>query len=123
MSVVEPPPNPEVEDVQQREILEPALLVHQDAPWRTIELPARTGPMLTEALTTGFAKVLGANEKRKAVTLICNVDWEISRTGAANSGVPWYAKVPLSIGHCDTIYARVPTSTGTLSVIAEVWPD
>lgn len=121
--ILEDPPQPESGEVLQREILAPALLIHPDGPVHTIELPARIGPMFKEALTTAFVKVLGKDEKRKRIALICDVDWLVSRTGAANSGVPWYAKVPLPIGHCDEIWAAVPTSTGTLSVIAEIWPD
>ena len=90
-------------------------------PIRATDLPSRVGPMAKLALTTTFQRLYGPDLKRKRTNLICDTDWEISRSGATGSGVPWYAKVPLVVEHADTVWARVPTSTGTLSILPEYW--
>lgn len=121
--IIEDPPNPDLDTLLQREDFGPALPVRHDGPVTVHQLPARSGPIIKTALTTDFQHILGADEKRKRVVLVCDVDWELSRSGATGSGCPWYAKVPLAIEHCDKISARVPTSTGTLTAVTEIWAD
>jgi hypothetical protein len=116
-------PDPALEDVLQ----EPAGLltvpVAVEGPVHIRVLPSRIAGAQKEALTTSFSPVLYADLKRRRATLICDVDWEYSRSGSSGSGVPWYAKVPLVIEHADTVNARVPTSTGTLSIVTETWAE
>lgn len=115
---------PDVDQLRQTEHDElPAVPVRQVEPVTVHALPSRVGPMFADDLTTAFAKILPADPKRKRATLLGSAAWEISRSGSVSSGVPWPASVALVIEHCDTVYARVPTSTGTLSVITEVWAD
>lgn len=121
-NIDEDPPYPSVPDLQQREILAPALLVKPDGPVLTHQLPSRTGPMSSVPLGTTLAHILGPDEKRRRTVLICDVDWLVSRASSA-AGVPWYAKVPLVLESCDAVYAKVSTGTGTLSVIPEMWAD
>lgn len=117
-------PQPDIGTVQQLPD-EPLITL----PVRAVEpvpvhlLPARAGAAFAEPLSTAFSKVLGPDPKRRRVVLCASVAWEYSRTGAASSGIPWPANVPLTIEHCDVVYARVPTSTGTLAVIAETWAE
>jgi hypothetical protein len=84
----------------------------------TMRLPARSGSPMFHDLTTSMAHILGPDMRRTRVTLICDADWRYA-IGQAGNGVPWYAKVPLVLEHADAIYARVPTSTGTLTIIPE----
>jgi hypothetical protein len=121
--VYEDLPNPDVDDLLQREPVTPTVPTRVEGPVTTYRLPSRVGATIKQPLTTDFQHVLGSNEKRARALLVADVDWEYSRGGSAGSGIPWYAKVPLTIEHCDAVYARVPTSTGTLSVVAEVWAD
>lgn len=119
--VAEPGPFPDIDTQQQ--IPAPALPmvpvpVTITGPSATLRLPNRQGPAITAALTTTIQHVLGQDTRRARTTLICDQDWRYSTVGAG-SGVPWYAKVPLVVEHCDAIYASVPTGTGTLTVIAE----
>lgn len=119
------PATPDLAEVQQRPDPD-ALLV---LPARLVEpaavqvLPARAGAAFVQPLNTQFAHVLGQDPKRRRVVLLGSADWEYSRTGNSGSGVPWPTDVPLVLEHCDAIYARVPTSTGQLSVIAESWAE
>lgn len=117
-------PNPDINDVQQLPD-EPLVVipVQPVGPVPVQNLPARCGAAFSHPLDTAFSNVLGADPKRRRVVLIGSDAWEYSRTGTAGSGVAWPADVPLVLEHCDAIRARVPTSTGTLSVIAETWAD
>lgn len=119
---VEDLPNPSVPDLQQREILAPALLVKPDGPVLTHQLPSRVGPMASVSLGTTLQHILGPDEKRRRTILVCDVDWLVSRS-SSSPGVPWYAKVPLYLESCDAVYAKVPTGTGTLTVVPEMWAD
>ena len=117
-------PDPDLADVQQEQ--SDALLVVPVRPVGPVpvqQLPARCGAAFPQPLSTTFAHVLGADPKRRRVVLVAAVAWEYSRTSSAGSGAPIPANVPLELQHCDTIYARVPTSTGTLAVIAETWAE
>lgn len=123
-AVVEPLPNPSVPEVQQQQDITPIMplpVVH-DGPINTQQLPSRMGPIITQALSTATAHVLGQDEKRRRTVCICDVDWLVSRT---SSGVaaPWYAKVPLVLENADSLYAKVSTGTGTLTVVTEMWAD
>lgn len=115
---------PDLADVQQVPedtlIVLPARLVE---PARVQQLPSRAGAAFSHPLSTTFSHVLGADPKRRRVVLVASVAWEYSRTASASSGVPIPANVVLELQHCDTVYARVPTSTGTLGVIAETWAE
>jgi hypothetical protein len=117
----------DVDDVQQDESTGPELpivvAVRHDGPIRAVELPARNCAPSKLILTTDFQHVLGPDLKRKRVILLADAAWEYSRTGAQGSGVPWPTSVALVLQHADAIYARVPTSTGNLSVFPEVWAD
>lgn len=114
---------PDVDQLRQEDEPLPAVPVRQVEPITVHNLPSRVGPMFSEDLSTDFVKILPSDVKRKRATLLASVAWEISRSGSVSSGVPWSANVPLVIEHCDTVYARVPTGTGELSVITEVWAD
>ncbi len=120
--VVVDPPEPELGEVLQ----EPGLAtipVSVGGPVQTRALPSRIGGASKEPLTTSFSNVLYADLKRRRAVLIADVDWEYSRTGNSGSGVPWYAKVPLVLEHADSVCARVPTGTGTLSIVTETWAE
>ncbi len=117
-------PQPDIATVQQLPD-EPLLTipVRAVAPVPVSILPARCGAAFKDGLGTSFSKVLGPDPKRRRTVLCGDADWEYSRSGATGSGVPWPADVPLVLEHCDAVYARVPTSTGNLSVIAETWAE
>ena len=119
------PPNPDVAEVQQQPTPHKTLPVPVElaAPAAVRQMPSKHSGVFAQHLTTDFVSVLGRDIKRRGVVLIADVDWLYSHTGNAGSGVPWYAKVPMPIGHTDAIYAAVATSTGTLSVVAESWAD
>jgi hypothetical protein len=113
---------PAVDDQEQ---IEAAALPMTPVPVKVVgpsvvmALPARSGPAFTQDLTSAeLVHVLGRDPRRTRTTFICDVDWRYSTT-KSGTGAPWYAKVPLTITHADAIYAKVPTSTGTLTVIPE----
>lgn len=89
-----------------------------EGPVPVVSQPNRSGAAFTAELTTTMVHILGRQPGRSRVTMICDTDWRYSAT-QSGAGVPWYAKVPLVITHADPVFASVPTSTGTLTVITE----
>ena len=119
---VEDPGQPDVPELLQREPVYPAVPVKMEGAVTAHQLPAKRGPAFTQDLSTTFQHVIGADLKRKRMLLISTVAW-LYRTSTTGVGVPWPANVPLELTHADHVYAAVPTSTGTLTVITEVWAD
>lgn len=123
-------PQPMLDELQQVEpgyvIPVPPILVATDGPVTTQELPARLGVVADFGLVaTEWTMVVGADLKRKRLTLVCDVAWRVSHSpssGASGGGL-WPASVPLVVSHASAVYARVPTGTGTLTVIPEEWAD
>ena len=119
---VEDPGYPDVPDLLQREVALPAVPVRHDGPLVVQLAPSLRGPAFVQDLSTTFQHVLGADPKRRRTILLGSVDW-LYRTSSSGAGVPWPQDVPLILEHADQIYAAVPTSTGQLTVITEVWAD
>lgn len=120
---VQPDAMPEVEDLeQQSELPEMTVKVRVVGPTLTHELPARIGTVRVEPLTTAASKVLYNDEKRKSALLVCASAFSVSRSGNGEFAL-WPANVPLPVGHCDEMWARMPSSTANLTVITEVWAD
>ncbi len=119
---VEDPGMPDVPDLLQRDDYLPAVPVRITGPLVVQMAPSRRGPAFSQDLATTFQHVLGADPKRRRAVLIGSVDW-LYRTATSGGGVPWPQDVPLVLEHADQVFAAVPTSTGQLSVITEVWAD
>ena len=119
---VEDPPNPDLADLQQRDLPMPTVPVEVTGTARVHGVPNRTSSVEAFAMTTTQQRVLGADWKRARVALVSSVAWNYSRsrTGVA---APIPASEILYLTHCDEIVASVPTSTGVLTVIAEYYAD
>jgi hypothetical protein len=121
------PPQPDEADLLQVELPLEVVPVKHDGPVFTHELPSRVGVSGSVGLTTAWVKVLYKQLQRKCAYLICDVDWHYiaggpgTITGTGPAVAPWYAKVPLPLHHGDEVWAKVPTSTGTLTVLEEIW--
>lgn len=120
-------PNPDLDDLQQRELPLPALLVRQDGPVHVHELPSRVGACFTQLLGTGWENVLsGPDPKRKRALLFPSAAVYIgTKKGAGVGGclVPAAAASPIEIRHQDAVWIRMVADTGTVGVIVEVWAD
>jgi hypothetical protein len=114
-------PQPELDEIQQREIVHPAVPVKHVGPITTHELPARVATIFDFGLTTTWQNVLAEDPKRKRTILICDQDWVVSHAG--RGGGTWFAKVPLVLQNVSAVYAKVGSSTATLTVIPEEWGD
>ena len=129
---VEDPPTPPLDELQQRdspEVLMVPVPVVTQGMVRVQLVPARTGPAtvlpLPKASGSSLQQALNYDRKRSAAILIADVDWQYSRRQSGET-VPWYAKVPLVLSHCDEVWARqVPggDADGTLSIITEVYAE
>lgn len=122
------PPNPPVEEVQQREYPVHPLPVKLTGPAHTQELPAREGAAFTEVLTTTMQKVVGGPDpKRKQIILSCDGDILISFTGNQGSGARFHGAAAVGpvipISYQGAIYAQAVTGTVNLGVIVEYWAD
>lgn len=120
---IEDPGTPDVPELLQRDVVEyPSVPVRLDGIVVVQLAPSLRGPAFVQALSTTFQHVLGADPKRRRTILLGDADW-LYRTSTSGVGVPWPLDVPLVLEHADHIYAAVPTGTGTLTVITEVWAD
>lgn len=119
--MIEDPPNPDLADLQQRELPLPVVPVRHEGPVRTLAMPARSGPAFTVPLGTSPAHVVAEDPRRAAVLLVATVAWNYW-AGRSKQAVPIPANVVLTIHHCGEIYASGATP-GDLSVITEVYAD
>jgi len=118
---VEDPPNPDLDDLQQRQPVIPAVAVEVQGAVRVHRLPSRNSTVTTETLTDGVVThVLGADLGRARATLVCASSWFYMR---AKTGVqaPIPAGVPIVIEHADAVYATITGSAAVLTTIAEMW--
>jgi hypothetical protein len=119
---IEDPPDPALPELQQRDLPFPTVPVEVPGKVRVQPLPARNSSANAFPMDTTLRRVLGADPKRSRVQLVSTVAWLYGRT-ASGERVPWPANVVCVVTHSDEIYAAVPTSTGTLAVIAEYYAD
>lgn len=124
--VVEDPPNPPVDEVQQRSYPGPALKVCPDGPWPSIELPTRHGAAGTETLTTSVMKLLGGpDDKRKRVRLDGKADFRLSFTPTGQGAVihAQSGAAVVEVTYIGALYVAAVTGTVELGWIAEYWAD
>jgi hypothetical protein len=115
--IVEPPPAPDLDDVQQVEPVTPAVPVKIEGPVRVQQVPNRSGPAFTHAMTTQPSQVLGEDMRRARAQLWADEGWLYRRrTGGP---VTVAANAIIDITHCDEVWASVSTETGTLNIITE----
>lgn len=122
-NVTDPPTD--LDDVQQRDLpaeLIPAVPVKVDGLVHAQMLPALESAVYQTDLDTTMRRVVDANPKRRAVTLVGADAWRIART-PTGLGALMPADVPIRLEHADRIYARASADTSTLSVIEEIWAD
>lgn len=126
--ILEDPPNPETPEVQQREILAPALLVHPDGPVGVKELPSQNGAAFTETIaaadTTPHKMLAGPDEKRKLVRLAADQAFYVSFKSTSGSGAYVPANTQVVIGYIGQIWVRAATSNATnVGAIVEYWAE
>jgi len=116
--VVEPAATPDLPDVQQREILAPALLIHPDGPVWTHELPCENAAGFTEVpASTTMVKILaGPDRKRKRVNLYPDGAILVSFTGRDGSGCRVPANMPFSTSYVGSIWIALPSGTTPVNV-------
>jgi hypothetical protein len=119
---VEDPPDPDLPDLQQRDLPMPTVPVEVEGKVRVLHLPNRGSAVEAFPMDTTQRRVLGADPKRARVVLVSSVAWNYARTKTGQTA-PIPANVPITLTHTDEVYAAVPTSTGTLAVISEYWAD
>jgi hypothetical protein len=124
-----PPPNPPVTEVYEREILAPALLVHPDGPWPSVEVPARKGAAYTEtvASSTPQKTLSGPDEKRKRVTITTDTNVLIAFTGNAGAGLLLpSAAGKISFTYIGPVWLSLPSGVAGpahVGVLVEYWAD
>jgi len=120
--IVEPPPDPELPDLQQQNLPMPTVPVSVEGKVRVLHLPNRNSAIEAFAMTTTLARVLAADPKRARTVLVSTVAWNLARTRTGQTA-PIPANVVITLTHSDEVHASVPTSTGTLAVISEYYAD
>lgn len=96
---------------------------------RTEEMPSRTGGVFTYAVGTGGIRLIGADPRRKAFTVISyDQTFYIGKTQAAvdspgPASAQWPAQVPLPMPSAEEWWVASSTASTDISVIVEVWND
>jgi len=120
--MVEPPPDPELADLQQQNLPMPTVPVSVEGKVRVLHLPNRNSAIEAFAMDTTQRRVLAADPKRARTVLVSTSAWNLARTKSGQTA-PIPANVVITLTHSDEVYASVPTSTGTLAVISEYYAD
>jgi len=125
---IEDLPNPELAELQQRQVLAPVLLVKPDGPVTGHELPCRRGAAGTEVLaSTTMVKILGGpDDKRKRVVISADGDILVSLTGNTGSGMRLHGVAgPLEVTCVQPIWISLPSGSTPVNVgwLAEYWAD
>ncbi len=119
---LEDPPNPDLGDLQQRDLhVFDAIPVTIEGTVNTALAPARFGHALAQNLTTAVEQVLGADLRRAKTTMICDTAWTYG-VQASSCVCPWPANVPLVVTHSGPVYAK-GTAGKVLTVISELYGD
>jgi len=116
------PPNPDLIDLQQRDITPPAVPVKVEGLVRVQTLPAKAGPSFVHFLTTRQEQVLGRDLTRSRALLLGSVAWQYCDT-KSGARLVWPANVPMEITHADEVWASVASVEGELYVITELYGD
>jgi hypothetical protein len=121
--LIEDPPNPTLDELQQRDLPVPSVPVRVDGQVKVYNLPARSGPVVVVDIdTTTTQPILSADPKRSLATLIVDTAWYYKNRSNGQE-LPWPANVPLVLTHCDEVWARAQSEDGTLSGITEYYAE
>lgn len=128
---IEDVPTPELDNLQQRDMPVPAVPVRVEGTVLTQRLPNRIGAVSVEALSaTRGTPALRADPRRaSAILMLATVDAAGGATkllvarSITGQYATWPLNVPLPVTHCDDVFAKVDTGTGTLTVLTESYAD
>lgn len=112
---------PDLDELLQLESAKFTVPVRHDGPLEVHELPSRVAVVSDFGVTTTWQRVLGADLKRKRVTIVGDQAWVVSH-GPFGGGT-WPANVPLVWCSASQVFAKVGTGTATLTIINEEWAD
>jgi hypothetical protein len=116
------PPTPDLEELEQREPMIPAVPVRHEGTLYVVRQPALSSAVFGVDLDTTLRRVVDKDPRRSAVTLLCDAVWRMSSV-PSGSGAPLPADTPIRLEHADRIYARAESDTATLTVIQENYGD
>lgn len=128
---IEDLPNPELPELQQREIPYPAVDVNVKGSVLTHALPNRVGVLSVDSLSdTVPTKLLSADFKRAratilaaSVTFITATHILVART-KTGTYAPWPVNVALVVLHCDELWAKLNAAgSGQVTTISEIYAD
>ena len=120
-----PEADPDLAEIQQRELWDRAVKVEHNGPITVQDLPARVGVMRSIQLGLNTELISGRDLRRKALLLLAESDSFYVGTTAASVGdqsaAKWPPGVPLDIRHADAVYAKAAVAGTVLSLISEQW--
>lgn len=127
--VREDPPQPDLPDLQQREVYDvPAVPVCIDGTTDVHVVPNKRFSVSFEPIGASPIRVLTADPTRRRATLMLRSAtatdvWTIM-SASTGQGISWPANVPFIAEHCDEMWAKADTPTSaTLGVAVENWAD
>jgi hypothetical protein len=119
---VEDPPDPDLDELQQRNITLPAIPVQVDGVATIRRAPSRLSAANVFTADTKLRRVLGNDPRRTRTIMMSSAAWLYSRQ-ASGTGCPWPASVALYLEHCDEVYAAAATGTADITVIQELYAE
>ena len=119
---IEDPPDPDLPELQQRDLPMPTVPVEIEGKARVIHLPNRASSVEQFAMDATLRRVMGADPKRARAVLTSSVAWRYARSTTGMT-FPVPANSLLVITHADEVCARAETGTGNLGILGEYWAD
>lgn len=122
---VEDPPEPDLADLQQRDLPVPSVPVDVQGAVRVHLVPNRVGNAYTVPLGSTAAQALSQDIKRSRATLIATVGWSYRPNKSSGQECPIPANVPITVCHAGEVWVNKTSgqSDGTLTVITETYAD
>lgn len=122
---------PSVAEVMQNELEDlPAVPIRQVGPFRVIRMGNKewvSGNVTFDAaVSTNAVRILNNNPNRGRSVVWSSVAVATigrSQAEATSSGAVLPANVPITMEHSQEVWARIPTGTGVISWLEEVWTE
>ena len=111
---IEDPPDPDLPELQQRDLPMPTVPVEVEGKVRVLRLPNRSSSVEAFAMDATLRRVMGADPKRARAVLVSSVAWRYARSTTGTT-FPVPANIIFPISHADEVCARAETHLFFLS--------
>lgn len=118
---IEDPPDPDLEELQQRNVPYPAVPVQVDGVASVRRVPSQKSAMNVFSTDVGrLRRVLGDDPRRARTIMVAASAFLVARS-ASGSGCLWPANVALYLENQDEVWATSTGASVDITVIQEYW--